>query len=343
MSLETVERPLTKILAGKVPGHLMSVEEAARIIQTGRGVSIAGDESALRKLPTGLWIGGTIPYFMGDDGGLCSPDKVFVNELPAASGAPGLCTYDVTSIEEVCNDAPDNGFSVLIVPAFSRVHERFAQDAPEFDGMYLQPLVGWVAGVHLDDLATVKPKVIFGPTGEFHDNLAVAMHVAIDDDKSAGIEIINLFRPGAGPVIRFPESGFSAKDVEIDGIRTNLVEYLRSSRSDTRLPLVADYCGAYINVSFQSVDEITGEVKFYAPVYSGLEYRLASSIPPYAEAFSQQVPHDNGEIAFCCNCILNYMYGELEGKKTDRMHGPITFGEIAYQLVNQTMVYLRVS
>ena len=40
MSLETVERPLTKILAGKVPGHLMSVEEAARIIQTGRGVSL---------------------------------------------------------------------------------------------------------------------------------------------------------------------------------------------------------------------------------------------------------------------------------------------------------------
>ncbi|MDP2607619.1 MULTISPECIES: hypothetical protein [unclassified Oceanobacter] len=345
MNLAISNHPDSRPGSGNVPGHLMTVAAAARIIQSGRGVSIAGDEAALRQLPKGFWIGGTIPYFMSEDGGLCSRELVFVNELPAASGAPDLCTYDERSIEGVCNDAPDNGFTVLIVPAFSEVHQRFAKNAPEFDNMYLQPLVGWVAGIHLDDLSSdkVSPKVVFGPTGEFHDNLAVAMHVAIDGDKAAGIEIINLFQPGNGPVIRFPESGLSATEVDIDGVSTNLANYLHSSGADTRLPLVADYCGAYINVSFQNVNATTGEVTFYAPVYAGQAYRLAGAIPPYAEAFAQQVPHDDGEIAFCCNCILNYLYGELEGKKTDRMHGPITFGEIAYQLVNQTMVYLRVS
>ena len=43
---------------------------------------------------------------------------------------------------------------------------------------------------------------------------------------------------------------------------------------------------------------------------------------------------------FTCNCILNYLYANLEGKKTGSIVGPITFGEIAYMLLNQTMVYL---
>jgi hypothetical protein len=32
----------------------------------------------------------------------------------------------------------------------------------------------------------------------------------------------------------------------------------------------------------------------------------------------------------------------LESKKTNHFVGPITFGEIAYQLLNQTLVYLEV-
>ncbi|WP_221799648.1 DUF6976 family protein [Oceanobacter mangrovi] len=331
----------------KVPGRLVSIEEASRIIQAGRGVSIAGDEAALRQLPKGLWIGGTIPYFMSDQGGLSCRDRVFVNELPAASGAPGMCTYDVSNIDSVCMDAPANGFSVLIVPAFSEIHQRFAHDAPEFDGMYMQPLVGWVAGAHLDDLANSpaasKPKTVFGPTGEFNEDLAVAMHVEIAADRAASIEIINLFEPGNGPTLRFHDSGFVVKDVEVDGQLTNFAHYLKEHKIDTRLPLVADYCGAFINVSVQAVDVDKGEVKLYAPVFPELQYHIANPVPSYAEAFQQVMPGDDGEIAFCCNCILNYLYGELEGQQTGRMHGPMTFGEIAYQLVNQTLVYLRVS
>jgi hypothetical protein len=52
---------------------------------------------------------------------------------------------------------------------------------------------------------------------------------------------------------------------------------------------------------------------------------------------------DESEIVFLCNCILNYLYSELEGKKTGEMSSPMTFGEVAYQLLNQTMVYLTIS
>ena len=50
----------------------------------------------------------------------------------------------------------------------------------------------------------------------------------------------------------------------------------------------------------------------------------------------------NGEIAFSCNCILNFLYSDLEGKHTGHIIGPMTFGEIGYQLLNQTMVFLNV-
>ncbi len=39
--------------------------------------------------------------------------------------------------------------------------------------------------------------------------------------------------------------------------------------------------------------------------------------------------------------MLNYVYGKLEGRHTGKLTGPITFGEIAYQLLNQTLVYLE--
>ena len=48
------------------------------------------------------------------------------------------------------------------------------------------------------------------------------------------------------------------------------------------------------------------------------------------------------EPEFSCNCILNYLYGELEGKKIDNISGPITFGEIGYQLLNQTLTFLYI-
>ncbi|WP_084645105.1 DUF6976 family protein [Oceanobacter kriegii] len=325
-----------------INGQLMSIAEASQLILAGAGVSVAGDEEALKQLPKGLWIGGTIPYFMTDEGGVCRRDQVFVNPLPSASGDPGLCTYDVGSIHSLCLDAPTNGFTVLIVPAFSEIHQTFAHDAPEFDGMYMQPLVGWVAGAHLDDLGSRTPKTVFGPTGEFLEDQAVAMHVALDMDKAASIETVNLFSPGAGPALRFRESGFVVTEVEVDGKLTNFAHYLKEMQIDTRLPLVADYCGAFINVSVQEVDVEQGLVKLYAPVFPELEYRIAGSIPPYAEAIKNAIPDDSLETAFCCNCILNYLYGELEGQKTGRMVGPMTFGEIAYQLVNQTMVYLRI-
>lgn len=323
---------------------LVTLDAAVKMILDGRPCCIAADESLLRRLPRGPWIGGTIPYFMAPQGGTCTRDRLFVTELPAQAGAPTIQVYDRRELSRVCTDGPEHGFSLMVLPAFSAVHEAFAQDAPDYDDMYLKPLVGWIAGVHLDDIGQARPKVIDGTCGELFDNAAVVIHVPLPPDQLAHVDIINLFQPGDGPRIEFEPGGFGASDCRIDGVPTNLHDWMVAQGVDTRLPLVADYHGAIINVSIKALDAAQRRVEFYAPVFAGIPYRVARPIGDYASRFadafaSHQRP---GDLVFCCNCILNYAYGNLEGRQTGDYQGPMTFGEIGYQLLNQTLVHLSI-
>jgi len=327
---------------GATSGRLMSVAAASAAIKEGRVLYVAADEAVLRQLPEGMWIGGTIPYFMTAAGGMADTQQAFVTLLPEGCTEAAYARYDVSNIAQICSDAPENGFTLVIVPAFSELHERFAREAPGYEDMYVKPLVGWIAGVHLSTLGSARPQTAFGPTHSLSPNEAVAVHVPLPAGRYPQLQIINLFEQGSGPVIRFTEGGFAAREVLIDGKPGNLARYIDSTKIDTRLPLVADYSGAMINVSIRGVDAANGKVDFYAPVFPELEYRIAKPIPPYSEAFRGVDLSGAGTPVFCCNCILNYLYGELEGKKLDPMHGPMTFGEIAYQLVNQTLVYLSI-
>jgi hypothetical protein len=72
-------------------------------------------------------------------------------------------------------------------------------------------------------------------------------------------------------------------------------------------------------------------------------YRPAKPLDDYVRRFPERLSAEhNGEIAFSCNCIFNYLHSKLGGKRTGAFLGPITFGEVAYQLVNQTLAYLIV-
>jgi hypothetical protein len=81
----------------------------------------------------------------------------------------------------------------------------------------------------------------------------------------------------------------------------------------------------------------------YAPVFTGKKYCFAEPIEDYAAVFAEKISAvKDVNPFFSCNCILNYLYGGLEGKSTPPYTGPVTFGEIAYQLLNQTLVYVRI-
>ena len=97
-----------------------------------------------------------------------------------------------------------------------------------------------------------------------------------------------------------------------------------------------------MNVGIQEVNETEKTVALYAPVFKDTEYHFAKQIDDYVSEFSNAMPDNVEHVSFSCNCILNYLYSELEGKKTGNITGPMTFGEIAYQLVNQTLVYMHI-
>lgn len=330
-----------------IKSALVSRDQLVEKINNGEYLIIAADEEMLTDLPSGNWIAGTIPYFMTTDGGKVDRSSIFVNTIEGISfgKTPRITLYDSNSITRIAQEAPEHGFSIVILPAMSEIHSSYAQKAPEYPNMYFSPIIGWISGVHLDDLGSRSAKVGFGPArGMLFDQQAVAMHIPMPEHQLASINIVNLFTQGEGPEIKFKNTGFSVEDCTINGEPANLADYIKQNNIDTRLPLVANYSGVMINVSIQQVDNSHHKVDLYAPVFADVGYKFAKPVNNYIEGFNQALPTSvSDNIAFSCNCILNFLYSELEGKKTRNITGPITFGEVAYQLLNQTLVYLTLT
>lgn len=327
---------------------ILTVGEAKELIQAGRKLLLAGDENTLRKLPPGDWTGGTIPYFISEtEGGMVSRSVVFATDITDVVESLRIVRYDHNTLSRVFADGKAHGFSFIIMPARSIAHLAFALNAPGYEDFGARPLVGWISGVHLDELGEVTPKVFNGRTGVAFSEGALVLHADLAPGKAARMGIINLFEQGEGDTFTFPVDGFSARSVLVNGEKDNFAAYIRRNDLDTKLPLVADYNGVLANTSFQSVDDIGEEVTFYAPVFKGVSYKHAKPVADYEAAFKNRLSEERSicaeNVAFSCNCILNYLYSELEGKKTGPFCGPITFGEIANRLLNQTLVFLEVS
>lgn len=316
----------------------VSSDEAADIIRGGDVALFAGSEAALASLPRGQWIGGTTVYFMTDHGGTVDSERLFCTVIDEAVEAHSS-HFAPDFLNGLTEGQYRHGFTYVLVPAFSPAHDRYALDAPCFPKIYAQPVMGWVTGVPVSEIGTRAPKVFDGPTGQVFEDAVLALYVRLPDGIKARLDTINLFAQGAGPAVVFPETGFSARDCLVDGVPTRIGQYLATC--DTRLPLVADYAGVMINVSVQSVNTASGEARFYAPVVAGETYRVAQPIPNYGSAYVDRAKVAGPpERTLSCNCVLNFLYAELEGKSTGGYVGPVTFGEIAYILVNQTLVRL---
>lgn len=319
-----------------------TVAKVEELLAQGKSLILAADEALLRRLPRGNWIGGTIPYFMTADGGQTSREHVFVCEVPAIACGARVAVYDEASIPRVFVDSPDPGYTVLILPAFTSLHQSFALDCPLYEQQFFKSVAGWVAGTPLEDVDRTRPKVFAGPTGDALDAKGVAMHIALPPTHLARIGIVNIFEPSDGEDIQFPESGFQASECIVGGKRENVVDYMTRTGLDPRLPLVSDMFGTKVNVSIQALDLTGRTVKFFAPVFKGVGYRPAKPVSGYSERFLAAIPSDVQQSVFSCNCVLNYLHGQLEGRRTGALQGPMTFGEIAYQLLNQTLVQVTI-
>jgi uncharacterized protein DUF6976 len=330
-------------MAATLNSNLKSISVVREAIAAGESLFLAGSRRALAQLPRGNWVGGTISYFMTEEGGLEAEDSIFVTPVPSFALEAKSCDYGADELDRLYKEAPEHGFTFLALPASTRVHQTFAEKAPSFDGFLLRPMVGWVAGVRVDRIGVDTPAVFNGRTGEALEDRCAALHVTLPANKIADLDIVNIFESGDGEPIQFEKAGFHVSDCLIGGKQTNLADFIIANGISTEFPLVGDYNGSLINVSFQKVDAAARAVELYAPVFPGVDYRFAKPVLDYAGAFAGEVTSEEGHAEFACNCILNYLYGKLEGKKTGSVTGPITFGEIAHQVLNQTMVrlYLR--
>lgn len=319
----------------------VNLDKAAKLIQQGKILHIAADESLLKQLPKGKWIAGTTPYFITEQGGITCKDKLYVNEIPYVVDYKTM-VYDRNNILDITKDAYPNGITYLIMPYASDVAIFYAKEAPYSDDLFMNPIVGWISGF---DLSTdSKAQVFDGVTGTSYSDKGVALHICLPDDKVASLGIVNIFSADEkSSKIEFMEDSLSVTSCLVNGKETLLSDYIFENNIDTQLPLVADYNSVLVNVSIKSICQETQTVDLYAPVFAGKEYRFAQSISNYATSFNKHLQElKDVEPFFSCNCILNYLYGELDGKATPPFKGPVTFGEIAYQLLNQTLVYAEI-
>lgn len=318
---------------------LITLEEAVSLINEGRILHIAADDSLLMKLPKGKWIGGTTPYFISEEGGIFTKDRLFVNEIDYAEEIR-VASYGKYNVFQIVEECYDNGLTVLIMPYGSAVAAKYAREAPEVEELLMHPTIGWISGTDLNWESEIK--VYDGTTLKSYTDKAVAMYIKLPEDKTAMINMVNIFSDDkTDPVIRFFDNELSAEKCTVNGQEVNFAEYIEKKGIDTKMPLVADYNGSYINTSIKGIEN--GRVDFYAPVFKNIEYRFATHMGDYAAEFENRISaaeaHDP---VLSCNCILNYLYGDLNGKKIPPYFGPVTFGEIAYQLINQTLVYCEI-
>lgn len=319
---------------------LVKFDEVSGLINEGKLLHIAGTEELIKKLPKGNWIGGSTEYFMAESGGKVSGELLFVTELPFKNFS--FKSYTHNDIKNVAADAYDNGFTIVILPFNSAVHKEYAENAAGFAGMFIKTIAGWVSGINLEKSGQT-PVAANGIAGEVYTDKAVALHLEVSAGKSVNLNIINIFEQDeASPVIEFTQEGFSITNCLVDGKETVFADYLTQNDINTQLPLVGDYSGSGVNISIKSIEN--GVVNLYSSVFSGIQYRVAKDVTDYAGAFNAHlVNHKNVDAVFSCNCILNFLYGGFEGKSINAFTGPITFGEVAYQLLNQTLVYVTVS
>jgi hypothetical protein len=318
---------------------LKTFDQTAALIAEKKLLHISGTEALLRKLPRGNWIGGSTEYFLEDSGGRVSGEVLDVLDLDFTTYK--FASYGARALPNIIQDTYSNGFSIIILPFDSDVHKQYAQNAANYQDIFLKTIVGWVSGFNLN-AANQTPVAVDGSAGKVLTDEAVVLHVSLPDDKTALLNIVNIFKSDPqSPVITFKEEGFKSKICFVDGREAVFADYITQNKLNTQLPLIGDYSGANINISIKNVEN--GTVNFYAPVFSGIDYRFAEAVPDYVDAFSREIKKiDSADVAFSCNCILNFLSGELEGRNLGGFYGPISFGEIAWQLLNQTLVYLQI-
>jgi hypothetical protein len=313
---------------------LKTFRETTEMIRQGKLLHIAGVESLLRDLPAGNWIGGSTGRFMGVGRG---EERVIgplleVRELPFEKYK--ILSYDEENLPNLTRDAYKNGFSIVILPYRRDLSGRYAKNASGIVDGFLPNVIGWVSGA---DTTPVREKAITinGRTDDIFSEKAVAVHVALPVGKRAGVVVANLFEPDRSkPAVSFANDGDNVESCFINGSETLFAEYLLQNDIDISAPLIGDYAGREVNVSFRDVQK--NRVQFFAPVFRGVNYNFAKNASSRVPAHYRQ----GDGVIFACDDILNLVFTRSRGINAGGLSDRAAGDEIACRVMNQTLLCL---
>ncbi len=323
---------------------LYTKAEVVDFINSGRIMLLSGSEKALSGLPAGKWIGGTTPYFM-DGVGKLDEDKIFVDDFTLIAQDSKLEVFDSSNIQDIAKKGFKNGFIVMTMPIDSDVYFQFSDHSLEYDNIYDNPLVGFVSCCKFEDFGNVQTYSVSGIDGKLVSDKAVALYVALPDYLTARCEIMNFdtIDENTSKVV-FPKTSFVQSDCLIDGKPGNISDYFENvvkAKLGKYTQMITSQNGALINRDPRVVNTKTGETSFFSPVYAGDEYYLVKNGSDYFKMFNDNLKSKTADVVTCLSCISYYFGGNFEGRSICK-NGVYAFGEIAYQLLNKTIVTLEI-
>ena len=323
---------------------LYSKQEVIDFINAGKVMLLTGSDKALADLPKGNWIGGTSYYFV-DTIGTAGDDKIFVDDYTLVTQNCKTAVYDETNIQDIAKNGFKNGFVVVVLPIDSPVYYTFANKALEYDSMFDNPVVGFVAATKMEDYGKKSPKTVSGIDGILSDQKAVVLYVELPEFLAARAEIENFDTIDEDtPTIVFPKNGFVQSECTINGKQANIADYFENTikpRLGGYTQMITSQNGALINRDVKIVDPKKGEVTFFSPVAAGDEYHLVKNGADYIGMFNNSLGAKRSDVLTCFSCVSYYFGGKFEDRNVC-VNGIYAFGEIGYQLLNKTIVTLEI-
>jgi len=306
-----------------------TIEKVKELLLQPHPLMIAGTKKTLEQLPAGNWIGGTIPFLVDQSGKRLPEDQLEITRIAGSVSKAIIKVYDLDNIHQIRHEGFKNGFSMMIVPAESRIHHSFAMNSSVYPAADKNILLGWVAGYQEDQ--ENQAYVIFGPKKKFLTDQAVSIHYKLREGFIPKVEKQNCFVPSDGPDLKFPQSGFSTDKIEVQGKSMKIKDFLKQYDIDYRFPLIR----LEERESNVSLKKLEGDrLHFYAPIFKNQRYR-------WSRLASEKKEPTITDPVFSCNCILNH----IENSVTlcdHRIPGPVTFGEISENLLNQTSLLFHI-
>ncbi len=323
---------------------LATAAEVAELIEAGHTLVLAGAEQELARLPAGRWIGGTVSCILTPDGVRPAAGKLIYADLSRVALKAELRQFNARQLQNLSARYPDNGFAVIILPGQSTLLQAVATRMPDWPGLYNAPLAGWVSAVPLKELGKSQPKVFCGNATPRHD-IAALMYISLPEGVFAELNIINPFGATSCSSLRFLAGGYSIRGTcLLDGKKINLARLIASGEIDPTLPLAADRDGALLNNSIIASDPKAGTVTFLNPIDPSLTYRFAEPVHVFKEAFvraARGIDLPGATLSSVCVASLRHLDDEIRPMLP--AIAPVTFGQIGYTVLSQTITCLSLS